>query len=256
MQFNYMKYITLTLIILILLYALSHYSQNTTIIPTNAFTSPELPIYCVDTKQPQIALTFDSAWGTEDLDEILQILDKHDAPATFFVTGQWAEEHPEAVLAIFRAGHKLGNHGMNHKHMPQLSKEEIIKEINDCDQAVYQLTGEKMNLFRAPYSDWNDLVVDTAKELNYWSINQSVDSLDWKDYGTEAIIHQVCEHKNLENGAILLLHNGSKYTKDALDTMLTNLQAKGYSFVLVSDLIYTSDYEIDYSGKQFSKNKS
>lgn len=253
MHFNYMKYITLILIIIVLIYTLQNHSKNNTIIPTNAITASELPIYCVDTDKPEIALTFDSAWGTEDLDEILEILKNHQARATFFVTGQWVEEHPEAVLKISEAGHELGNHGMNHKHMPQLSKEEIIKEIEDCDEEVYQLTGKKMNMFRAPYSDWNDLVVDTAKELDYWSINQSVDSLDWKDYGVDAIIHQVCDHKNLENGSIILLHNGSKYTKDALDTMLTNLQSKGYSFVLVSDLIYTSDYDIDYAGKQFSK---
>lgn len=254
MHINYMKYITLTFIIIVLIYALQNYTDNNTIIPTNAITYSELPIYCVDTNKQQIALTFDSAWGTEDLDEILNILDKHNAIATFFVTGQWVQEHPDAVLKISDAGHELGNHGMNHKHMPQLSKQEIEQEIRDCDSEVFQLTGKTMHMFRAPYSDWNDLVVDTAKELDYWSINQSVDSLDWKDYGVDAIISQVCEHKNLENGSIILLHNGSKYTKDALDTMLSNLQEKGYSFVPVSKLIYTSDYYIDHTGKQFSNN--
>lgn len=251
MHFNYMKYLTLLLIIFVLVYILQHNSENN-IIPTNAITVSELPIYCVNTDSPQIALTFDSAWGTEDLDEILTILEHHHATATFFVTGQWAKEHPDAILKISNAGHEIGNHGMNHKHMPQLSKQEIEKEIKDCENEVFQLTGKKMHMFRAPYSDWNDLVVDTAKELDYWSINQSVDSLDWKDYGVEAIIQQVCEHKNLENGSIILLHNGSKYTKDALDTLLSNLQKKGYSFVPVSQLIYTSDYYIDHTGKQFS----
>ena len=251
MNANYMKYITLFLIIFVLLFALKN-PPDTKAIPTNSFTASELPIYCVNTDKPNISLTFDSAWGTEDLDDILTILEQHHAKATFFVTGQWVSEHPDAIKKIARSGHELGNHGMNHKHMPTLSKTEIEKEIMDCHNQVYELTGIKMNMFRAPYSDWNDLVVDTAKQLDYWSINQSVDSLDWKDYGVESIINQVCQHKYLENGAIILLHNGSKYTKDALDTLLTNLETQGYTFIPVSQLIYQSDYYLDHTGKQFS----
>lgn len=249
---NYMKYITLFLILFVLLYALKQYHSATFLPTLNIHTLSELPIYCVDTNQPEIALTFDSAWGTEDLDTILSILDQHNAPATFFVTGQWAKEHPDAILSIFGAGHELGNHGMNHKHMPQLSTDEMKQEIIDCEEEVYRLTSKKMSLFRAPYSDWNDEVVQTAKNLNYMSINQSVDSLDWKDYGVDSIIQTVCNHKKLENGSIILLHNGSTYTHLALDDLLTGLETQGYRFVLVSDLIYTSNYSLDHTGKQFS----
>ena len=89
--------------------------------------------------------------------------------------------------------------------------------------------------------------------MGYSAINQSVDSLDWKDYGVDAIIRTVCEHKNLENGSIILLHNGSLYTKDALDQMLTNIEQQGYSFTPLSSLIYTSNYYLDHTGKQFQK---
>ncbi len=255
MHFNYMKYITLTLLIFVLLFALKKYTGQSYISTLHEFTNSELPIYCVQTNNKQLALTFDSAWGTEDLDQILQILEQYQVTATFFVTGQWAKEHPDAIIKIDQAGHELGNHGMNHKHMPQLSKDEIKKEITDCDATVSALTGKNMNVFRAPYSDWNDLVVDTAKECGYWSINQSVDSLDWKDYGIDAIIQRVCNHKNLENGAILLLHNGSKYTKDALSPMLSALKEDGYSFVPVSQLIYKENYYIDHTGKQFDQSE-
>lgn len=260
LTFNHMKYITLFLIILVLvsfLYSQSSTPRQTTstLIPSlKSFSTPsskEIPIYCVNTNKPQLSLTFDSAWGTEDLDEILDILEKHDAKATFFVTGEWAQKNPEAIIKIFSKGHELGNHGMHHLHMPALTKEQITSEIQECDTILFNLTNKKPSLFRAPYSDWNDLVVQTARQLNYHSINQSVDSLDWKDYGAAAIVDTVCQHKNLENGSILLLHNGTLYTKDALDELLTQLEIKGYNFVLVSDLIYKDHYFLDHTGKQF-----
>ena len=251
-KFNYMKYITLTLLIAVFLYGV-HSATAQNAITASSFYSNELPIYCVNTDKPVVALTFDSAWGTEDLEQILSILKKHNAPATFFVTGEWAEKYPEAILSIDQAGHEIANHGNSHKHMPQLSKEEMAAEIQGYHNTVYNLIGKDMTLFRAPYSDWDDTVVEVAHSLGYMSINQSVDSLDWKDYGIDSIIYTVCEHKNLENGSIILLHNGATYTKDALDVMLTKLEEQGYSFVRVSSLIYTQDYYLDHTGKQFSK---
>ena len=250
---NYMKYITLVLLFSVFLYGLKYKFPTQSTVATSSFAVSELPIYSVDTEQKVVALTFDSAWGTEDLEQILSILQKHNAPATFFVTGEWAEKYPEAIISIDQAGHEVANHGNSHKHMPQISKEEMAAEIQKCHDTVYNLIHKDMTLFRAPYSDWNDTVVGVAKSLGYSSINQSVDSLDWKDYGIDAIIRTVCEHKNLENGSIILLHNGATYTKDALDVMLTNLEEQGYSFVKVSSIIYTEDYYLDHTGKQFLK---
>lgn len=248
-----MKYITLFLLIFVFLYAFCNTPSANEAIRTSSYLRNELPIYSVDTEQSVVALTFDSAWGTEDLDQILEILKKHDAPATFFVTGEWARKNPEAIIAIDQAGHEIANHGNSHKHMPQISREEMAEEIRGCHNAVYDLIQKDMTLFRAPYSDWNSDVVDIAHAMGYSAINQSVDSLDWKDYGVDSIIRTVCEHKDLQNGSIILLHNGATYTKDALDTMLTGLEEQGYSFVTVSSLIYTSNYYLDHTGRQFLK---
>lgn len=248
-----MKYMSLILLLLVSIYGLNIHSVPDSVLSTSAFSYSELPIYSVDTDKNVIALTFDSAWGTEDLADILSILKKHNAPSTFFVTGDWVQKNPDAIKAIDAAGHEIANHGNSHKHMPQISQEEMVTEIKECHDAVYKLIQKDMTLFRAPYSDWNDQVVEVAKSLGYMSINMSVDSLDWKDYGVDSIIRTVCEHKNLENGSIILLHNGATYTKDALDVMLTNLENQGYSFVLVSDLIYTEDYKLDHTGRQFKR---
>lgn len=221
---------------------------------TPALSSPvqnELPIYSVETEQPVVALTFDAAWGDEDLNDILSILASHQAKATFFVSGDWVDKYPDAVQAIYAAGHELANHGSNHKHMPQLSEEAMRTEIMECHQRVYALTGFHMTAFRAPYSDWSDSVVAVAKSCGYSSINQNVDSVDWKDYGVDSIIQTVMEDPDLGNGAIILLHNGSTYTRDALDELLNQLEKNGYTFDTISNLIYTTDYTIDHTGRQF-----
>lgn len=211
----------------------------------------ELPIYSVETEQPVVALTFDAAWGDEDLADILSILDAHQAKATFFVSGDWADRYPDAIQSIHAAGHELANHGTNHKHMPNLSENDMIEEIMECHRRVYALTQTNMTAFRAPYSDWNDSVVAAAKSCGYSSINQNVDSVDWKDYGVDSIIQTVLNDPDLDKGAIILLHNGATYTRDALDTLLDRLENEGYSFVTISDLIYTENYTIDHTGRQF-----
>ena len=83
-----------------------------------------------------------------------------------------------------------------------------------------------------------------------------MDSLDWKDYGAEEIISRVCNHENLTGGAIILCHNGAKYTAKALDALLTSLKQQGYDVIPISELIYTEDYHIDGNGMQISDSKS
>lgn len=210
----------------------------------------ELPIYCVDTEEKKVALSFDAAWGNEDTRKILEILKKHDIKVTFFMTGGWVESFPDDVKAIYEAGHDLGNHSENHKNMSQLSDEEKTEELMKVHEKVKQLTGEDMELFRPPYGDYDDNVVLNATKNGYFTIQWDVDSLDWKDYGVDSIIHTVVDHKNLGNGSIILCHNGAKYTAQALEALITGLQEKGYEIVPVSQLILKKDYHMDVTGRQ------
>ena len=215
-----------------------------------AASGRELPIYCVQTEEPRIALSFDAAWGNEDTAQILEILKKHDVKVTFFMTGGWVENYPEDVKAILKAGHDLGNHSENHKNMSQLSDTEKKEELMKVHNKVKELTGYEMSLFRPPYGDYDNAVVKTARECGYYTIQWDVDSLDWKDYGVDSIIKTVTEHKHLGNGSIILCHNGAKYTAQALDTLITTLKGKGYSFVPISELIYKENFHMDHEGRQ------
>lgn len=217
---------------------------------SNSVNGRELPIYCVETKEPKIALTFDAAWGNEDTQKILEILKKHDVHVTFFMTGGWVESYPDDVKAILAAGHDLGNHSENHKNMSQLSDAEKKEELMKVHDKVRTLTGYEMFLFRPPYGDYDNAVVNVAKDCEYYTIQWDVDSLDWKDYGVDSIIKTVTEHKHLGNGSIILCHNGAKYTAQALDTLITKLKEKGYTFVPVSELIYRDGYHMNVEGRQ------
>ena len=137
----------------------------------------KIPIYCVDTDEKKIALSFDAAWGNDDTKQILEILEKENVKVTFFMTGGWVESFPDDVKAIAAAGHDLGNHSENHKQMSQLSKEECVDEIMKTHNKVKELTGREMTLFRPPYGDYNNTLIDTLKECGYYCIQWDVDTL-------------------------------------------------------------------------------
>lgn len=213
----------------------------------------KIPIYCVDQKEKKVALSFDAAWGNEQTATILEILAKHNVKVTFFMTGGWVEKYPEDVKAIAAAGHDLGNHSENHKHMSQLAKQQSMAEIKSPHDKVKELTGIDMNLFRAPYGDYNNTLIDAVKDSGYYCIQWDVDSLDWKDYGVDCIVKNILDNKHLGNGSIILMHNGAKYTPAALEAVIIGLQEKGYEIVPISQLIYTGEYTIDHEGRQFAK---
>lgn len=217
---------------------------------SNSVDGRELPIYCVETQEKKIALSFDAAWGNEDTAKILEILKKHDVHVTFFMTGGWVESYPDDVKAILAAGHDLGNHSENHKNMSQLSDEEKKEELMKVHTKVQELTGYDMFLFRPPYGDYDNAVVNVAKDCGYYTIQWDVDSLDWKDYGVDSIIKTVTQHKHLGNGSIILCHNGAKYTAQALDTLIAALKNEGYTFVPISELIYKDGYHMNHEGRQ------
>lgn len=226
------------------------YPKSTATLSNTLISEKELPIYCVEQEKPLVSLSFDAAWGNDDTSRILEILKKHNVKVTFFMTGGWIEKYPEDVKAIAAAGHDLGNHSENHKQMSTLSAEECKTEIMTPHEKVKKLTGKDMILFRPPYGDYNDTLIQVCRENGYYPIQWDVDSLDWKDYDAATIIRKVTEHSHLGNGSIILCHNGAKHTAEALDEMITVLKQKGYTLVPISELIMKDGYTINHEGRQ------
>ncbi len=221
---------------------------------TKSANAKELPIYSVSTNEAKVTLTFDTAWGNEDISDTLAILDKYSVKATFFMTGDWVSTYPDDVKAIAKAGHDLGNHSESHKHMSQLTKDQSMEEIKKVHNRILELTGIEMSLFRPPYGDFSNDLIDATRELDYYCIQWDVDSKDWKDYSAKSIIDNVLMNENLDNGSIILMHNGSKYTTEALEAVIIGLKDKGYNIVPISKLIHKGDYYIGLDGTQYKKN--
>lgn len=212
-----------------------------------------LPIYSVNTDEKKVAISFDAAWGADDTEELLTVLRNNDVKATFFLCGYWVDKYPDEVKRIYEEGHEIGNHSDTHPHGSKISLEENKQEILNVHNKVKNLLGYEMDLYRAPFGEYNDTVLKAAKEVGYHTIQWDIDSLDWKEHGVQAEIKQVTENKNLKNGSIMLFHNDAKYTPDALDTILKTLKSKGYEIVPVGELIYKDNYYMNHEGRQFIK---
>ena len=216
---------------------------------TFAQNDRKLPIYCVDCQKKQIAISFDAAWGNDDTQTLIDILAEYHVPATFFVVGAWVDKYPESVKALHDAGHQVQNHSNTHPYMTQLSKEQMCNELSACNEKIKAVTGVCPTLFRPPYGDYDNCVVEATESMKMYPIQWSVDSLDWKDNATaESIAKRVIG--KVENGSIILCHNDAEHTPEALPTILKTLQDEGYEFVFISDLILKDNYQIDHSGKQ------
>lgn len=214
-------------------------------------TSKKLPIYCVDTKgQKKVAITFDAAWGDEDAEEILQTLDKYQVKATFFMVGDWMRKYPDLVKKLAEAGHDVANHSNKHPHVNEMHKEAIKKDIMDAHEEIQKLTGQSCYLYRPPYGEYNNKVLEAAEECHYYTIQWDVDSIDWKGYDAPTIVNKVLQHKHLGDGSIILLHNGAKHTAEALPQIIQGLKDKGYEIVPISELIYKQNYSLDHEGRQ------
>lgn len=213
-----------------------------------AVATRELPVYNVDTEEKVIAISFDAAWGCANTEELMNILDRYDVKTTFFLVGFWAEKYPELVQELVSRGHEIGNHSATHPHMAQLSAAQIREELRKCSDLVKSITGSPTTLFRPPYGEYNDTVVKVAREEGYECVQWNVDSLDWKNLGTEQMVQQCT--KSVHPGDIVLFHNDSKYILEALPRILEYYTQAGYKIIPVSQLLLEGETWIDHAGQQ------
>jgi len=211
----------------------------------------KLPIYSVDTKEKKIAISFDASWGDDRTDDILKILDKYNAKATFFIVGAWIDQYPDKLKTMYEKGHEIGNHSNKHPIMTTISKDRMIEEIAMTDAKIMSITKQATTLFRCPSGEYNNLVIETVEATNHFCIQWDVDSIDWKEQGADIEFNRIV--KKTKPGSILLFHNDAKYTPENLPRILEYLKAEGYEFVRISDLIYKDNYYINGEGKQIQK---
>ena len=219
------------------------YSNFLSTVPTVSQQERLVPIYYVDTGEKKIAISFDASWGAEYTPTLLEILKENDITTTFFLTGFWVEKYPEMVKEIFAVGHEIGNHTYSHPHLNSLEPEQIKVELERVGHMIYELTEEQPNLFRPPFGEYSNKVIQTAEQCGYRTIQWSIDSLDWQELGVEPMVKRVTE--KLHPGAIVLFHNNGKYTAEALPEIINYAHEQGYEIVPISELLYQENYKID-----------
>lgn len=210
----------------------------------------QLPIYSVERDQKMVSLSFDAAWGNEDTQMLIDILAKYDVKVTFFVVGEWVDKYPESVKALHDAGHEVMNHSDDHAHFNSLSSDQIIENINACNDKIEALTGVRPTLFRPPYGEYDDHVITAVRSMGVEPIQWDVDSLDWKDLSAGEIFDRVTSR--VQSGSIVLFHNAALHTPEALEDIVKYLVSDGYEIVPISQLIIDGDYKIDHTGRQFA----
>lgn len=202
--------------------------------------------YQVEPDRPMIALTFDDGPG-KYTGELLDILEKYDARATFFMVGKNIKYYPKAIKRMKDMGCEYGNHTMSHKDLTKLKKKGIVSQLAKADKELVKVSGESMYLVRPPYGAVGEKVRRNADgPLIMWSM----DTLDWKRKNAKKISKYVLKH--VEDGEIILLHDIHKETVDAVRIMLPKLIKKGYQIVTVSEMARARGVVLKDGQKYFS----
>ena len=199
-------------------------------------TAPRLvPIYSVDTQEKKVAISFDTAWGADKTERIVEILNEYQVGATFFMVGFWVEDYPDMVKLINESGIEIGTHSNTHPDFVNLSTEQMKLELDTSINAIKNITGKDVELFRAPYGSYNNTMLNLTKSMGLKTIQWDVDTLDWKGYSGVDICERVMS--KVKSGSIILCHNNADHIIDALPLMLERLLNAGYEVVSVGDLI-------------------
>ena len=224
------------------------WAVNTPAVVGVSASKRELPVYCVQKDEKVVALSFDAAWGNEDTQTLIDILDEYGVNTTFFVVGDWVEKYPESVQALAEAGNEVMNHSSSHAHFSALSSKEITADISACNDKIEAVTGVRPTLFRCPYGEYDDHVIKAVNSLGMTAVQWDVDSLDWKGIEAGQITRRVLDR--VQPGSIVLFHNAAEHTPEALPAILDALLNEGYRVVPISQLLLEGDCFIDSTGRQ------
>lgn len=195
--------------------------------------------YIGDTNGKTIYLTFDCGYENGNTGTILDVLKKHNAPAAFFVVGNYITSAPEMVQRMVQEGHTVGNHTWSHPNMSEISsRKSFLEQLQKVEEAYQACTGETMShYYRPPQGVYSVDNLKMAKELGYQTVFWSLAYVDWKqdqqpteEYAMEKLAQRI------HNGAVVLLHNTSATNAAVLDRVLTAWEADGYQFGTLDEL--------------------
>ena len=204
-----------------------------TLIDNSVPVSAEKPIYKGESSQ-NVSLMVNVYWGTEFIEPMLEIFERHEVKTTFFVGGMWAAENDAMLKKIYETGHEIGNHGYFHKDHKKLSSERNREEIEVTHKLVKSIIGYDMKLFAPPSGSFSEETLNGAKELGYTTIMWTYDTIDWRDHDAELIYSRAV--KDLSGGNLILMHPTADTVK-ALDRIVTSIKEAGLNITPVSQVL-------------------
>jgi peptidoglycan-N-acetylglucosamine deacetylase len=191
----------------------------------------------------KIALTFDDGPHPVYTKRILDILAKYDVSATFFTIGKNASLNSELICRIINEGHEIGNHTWNHQLTWLLGRDALIYELSKTERVICEISDFRPKLFRPPDGRNSITISQVAREMDYSVILWTIDTRDWE---TKTKVGEIVTNitSNIHSGSIILCHDyvnrTDSVTPDAIATVIPLLLERGYRFVTVSELIYSS----------------
>ena len=191
-----------------------------------------------NTGRKQLALTFDDGPHPAYTPKILDALREAKVPATFFLVGEMAERYPELVRAEQADGHSIGNHTYHHVSLPKIPEEYVATEIKACGEVLQKITGQAPHLFRPPGGQYNQEIAETSEALGYKLVLWTNDPGDYASPGESVIARRLLSR--LDNGGIILIHDGISQTVELLPALIRQIRKEGYEFVTVDQLLQTS----------------
>ena len=199
----------------------------------------QLPIYCVQRDQKLASVSFDAAWGNEDTQQLIDILDRYQVQATFFLVGDYLERNPDLVRRMVDEGHTVGNHTWSHGDMASIADPAAFQSELERVAAAYEsITGREMEkYYRPPRGIYSESNLQMAQTLGYKTVFWSLAYVDWEqDHQptAEAAFEKLLPR--IHNGAVVLLHSTSTTNAAILDELLTKWEDMGYRFAPISAL--------------------
>jgi len=203
------------------------------------------PIYRANVSDKKVALTFDISWGEKTPPKVMDILRQNELRCTFFISGPWTKKHPEIVRQLVSDGHEIASHGQSHVNFSSLSRAGVAANIQSAHAIINEVAGVEAKYIRPPNGDFNSVSLEVTEENNYQTIIWSLDSLDWKNPGVQAIIERLLTR--VKPGDIILMHASDtcQQTDTALPQVIEGIRAQGYEFVTVSELLRLQDAKAD-----------
>ena len=181
----------------------------------------------------KIALTFDDGPHPRNTEQLLDGLKERNVVATFFVTGENAQNYPNIIRREQEEGHLIGNHTYSHIQLTSGNRETFREELVKTNEILENITGEKVSFVRPPYGSWDK---SFEKELNMFPVLWNIDPLDWCSHNAECIAAKVVEKAG--DGDIILMHDYYDTSVTAALEVVDVLQKRGFQFVTVEEILF------------------